>query len=115
MKFLCICEGGNVRSVALARTLKDNFRQDAISAGWAYNGRDLLERLGEWADFIILMQPYFLDRVPEAFRTVWKRKIRVLDVGQDRFGVPSHPELVRIVSEAAQSWYNANWQIPGGV
>ena len=111
-KFLCICEGGNVRSVAMARTLKDNFKQNAVAMSWACNDNVILEFAASWADYILLMQPKFIERLSDKLKLENGHKIRIVDVGPDRFGTASHPELYEFVSKVAQGWSYQKWVIP---
>ena len=57
MKILCICEGGNVRSVAMAEILKDR-GNNAIAIGMQYIDKDTLLILTKWADKIIDVRDY---------------------------------------------------------
>lgn len=57
MKILCICEGGNVRSVALAELLKDR-GNNAIAIGMKYIDKETLLILTKWADKIIDVRDY---------------------------------------------------------
>lgn len=105
-KFLTVCEGGNVRSVSMAYTLKYDFNQDAVAFSFAKNGDELLKALADWADYIILMEPKFDSRFE-----AWKPKVRVVDVGADRWFNPLHPELYGIVAPVAQDWSNRKFEI----
>ena len=105
-KFLTVCEGGNVRSVSMAFTLKHYFRQDAIAFSHAVNSDEILKILADWADYIIVMQPKFADRFG-----AWKPKLRVVDVGPDRWGNPLHDELHKFLAKVAQDWANRNFEI----
>lgn len=105
-KFLTVCEGGNVRSVSMAFTLKYEFHQDAIAFSHSRNGDEALKLLADWADYIIVMEPKFADRFE-----AWKGKVRVYDVGPDRWMNPLHKELYEIVSRGAQDWSNRNFEI----
>lgn len=88
-KFLCVCDGGNVRSVALAFELKHTHKQDAIAAGRWCASPDTLEMLCQWADVIVIMQPC----MEESISPEYKAKLRCVDVGPDRYGVYIHPDL----------------------
>jgi len=43
MRFMCVCQGGNVRSVAMAIALK-NAGQEALAAGWETAAGETLNR-----------------------------------------------------------------------
>lgn len=49
MKYLVICEGGNVRSVALAQLIKES-GHEAIAIGMKYVSLETLDLLRDWAD-----------------------------------------------------------------
>mgnify|MGYP001580488216 CR=1 FL=1 len=99
-RFLTVCEGGNCRSVALARVLKISFGQPAISLGWRYASLEMWRMLGAWAEYIVLMEESFLSKVPDEFSS----KYRVLDVGPDIYGIPTHAVLYGMCFEAAIDW-----------
>lgn len=94
-KILTICQGGNVRSVGLAYLLKYKYNLDAIACSAEKNSTDTLLLLCEWADLICPMQPEFSSVVPKQF----ENKIRVIDVGPDRFGSCFHPQLHAIIEQ----------------
>jgi len=96
VKILTICQGGTVRSVCLARLLKDRDvkgrSNDALAASWQWNSPETLTMLGSWADRVIVMEPYMMDRIPPPIR----HKAVVCDVGPDRFGHAQNPELMAL-------------------
>lgn len=104
MRFLCVCEGGNTRSVAMAYTLKYNFNQEAVPVSYVKCSQESLDYFSKWADKIIVMQPQFSDKFEK-----WKKKLVVIDVGPDRWLNPLHKEIQTIVSEIAQKWANENF------
>ena len=106
-KFLVVCEGGNCRSVALSRVLKVEHGQEAIAIGWRYTTPWVWETLGDWADYIILMEGSFAAYVPERLAA----KIRVLDVGPDAYGVPTHPALYGCCQHFANEWASRSFQL----
>jgi predicted protein tyrosine phosphatase len=101
MKILCVCEGGSNRSVGLTNLLKDNPVQnhDAVAVGWRFNDFDTLAMLCAWAQIIVVMEPYMVEKIPPAC----KDKIKVCDVGPDIYGHPKHPELI----QKAVNWMRA--------
>ncbi len=105
-KFLTVCEGGNVRSVSMAYTLKYDHHQDAIAFSHGRNGDDAKKMLADWADYIVVMQPQFAERFKP-----WQAKLRCVDVGDDRWMNPLHPELYKIVAEVAQDWSKRGFEI----
>jgi hypothetical protein len=100
MKILTICEGGNVRSVGLARILKTNLRRHnaiAIGAGWALsieNNREPGTYLCHWAELIVIMSEHFRSGVP--IPKGCESKVKICEVGPDVYGNPSHPELIKL-------------------
>jgi len=104
-KFLTVCEGGAVRSVAMAFTLKYNFGHEAVPVSHAKCSQESLDYFSAWADHIVLMQPHFADKF-----TKWQGKLVVIDVGQDCWLNSLHPDLQEIVSRIAQNWHNKNWK-----
>jgi hypothetical protein len=97
MKYLVVCDGGNVRSHALAFILKYHYNQEAIAAGRIHLSPATMHLLSEWADKIILMQPHMDESIPRVFHD----KIIVKDVGTDRWGIYVHPELLQIAQAIA--------------
>lgn len=97
MKFLCVCDGGNVRSQALAYILHDERGHEAIPVGRLRLSADTLRMLCVWADIIVIMQPHMEESIAPEF----KPKLRCADVGVDRFGIWIHPELLPMVRTAA--------------
>lgn len=106
-KFLCMCQGGNVRSVSLAFVLEHQFQQDALACGWSTNPEATRIMLYQWADFIVLMQAAFAEHVPAEF----KEKIRVVDVGPDTYGTPMHSSLLDFLSKVVAGWQARNFKI----
>lgn len=107
MRFLCVCEAGTVRSGAAAHALKYYFGQEAIAASHSKLLDDTMEMLFEWADRIVLMQPHFVDRIPEVYR----HKVKVCDVGKDVWMNPLAPLLLAKVLEFMQKWSSEDWKI----
>ena len=91
-KFLCICQGGNSRSVALSFVIKYGTKHEALAASWEKNSPETFKMLFEWADNIFVLQEKFRRYVPVE---LWK-KLLVLDVGEDRWCNGLHPELLKL-------------------
>lgn len=96
-RVLCVCQGGNVRSVALATRLKQKYRVDALACGVEKNSAETLTMLCEWADVIVPMSEPVSVCIPGQFA----RKMHICDVGPDRFGSPAHLELVDLAKRHA--------------
>jgi len=104
MKFLCICAGGNTRSVACATALKRR-GYNAVATGWHFNAPDPIDILSRWADRIVIMFKWDPTFVPkEEFG-----KIRYLDVGPDVWQDPTNPELIAMVTKALDEWEKRNF------
>lgn len=91
-KALTICQGGNSRSVALAYVLKYKYGVDALACSWEQNSPATIKMLCEWADVVFVMQPKFIDAVDSEYRA----KVKVIDVGEDRWFNGLHPELTQL-------------------
>ena len=98
MKYLCVCDGGNVRSQAMAYVLHDIEGHEAIPVGRIRVSEETMYMMCAWADNIIIMQPHMEESIPIDF----KHKLLCVDVGQDRWGVYVHPELLDIVKQGAE-------------
>jgi len=89
MKILCVCRGGNVRSVAAKMILKRYFGHETLACGWENNAWETLCLLGEWADRVIVMHNDFTAMLPAHIQG----KTYCLHVGEDIWGNPFHEEL----------------------
>ena len=98
MKFVTVCEGGNVRSVCMALHLKDGLNE-AIATGWRFTTPETFKFLDNWADYFILMEKHFIEKIPKEIR----HKCLFVDVGVDRFGNPFHEELMKLC-EGGRKW-----------
>lgn len=87
-RILCVCKGGNVRSVHLAFLLKYKYGKDALAVGHEGNTRETLAMLCQWADLIILTEPYMRRFIPQEFHA----KTGLMNVGPDRWA-SLHNEL----------------------
>ena len=106
-KFLCICQGGNVRSVGMAFALKYSGHQDALAASWQTNTPETLKMLYDWANYIVLMQGEFHKYIPSVYAT----KIRIVDVGPDKFGYAFHPDLQNFCQKVVKDWAEKEFNI----
>jgi hypothetical protein len=104
MRFLCVCDGGNVRSQALAYVLHDLEGQEAIAVGRIRVSKETMEYMCNWADRIVIMQPHMIESIPD----ISHDKVVCCDVGVDRFGIYIHPELLEMAKEGA-SWLLENF------
>ncbi len=95
LKILCICQGGNVRSATLAYLFKYKYGLDSLAASWQRNSKETLDYLCEWADIVIVVEKSFTSYVSEKY----KEKLKVYDIGPDRWGISLHPELQEILDQ----------------
>lgn len=109
-RFLCVCQGGNVRSAALAGILKMHHGQDALACGVLSNSDDTLRVLAEWADYIVFMSQEIMPEWPPDLAT---EKICLVDVGPDIYGHPFHAVLQQMLTEVVDQWADRNWEIHG--
>lgn len=87
--YLVVCDGGNVRSAAIATTLKLDYGREAVAVGRLYMSKETMYLLANQFDRIILTQAHMLESIPSEFH--WK--VQIHDVGQDRWGISIAPEL----------------------
>ena len=100
-KVVCICRGGQVRSVSARFVLADKFGfRKVLACGWEKNDVDTVTMLCNWADVIlvvgrpsewVILDNQFVD------------KTIALEVGPDRFGHYGHPELVDMLTHMIKS------------
>lgn len=99
MKVLVVCEGALVRSVIIAALLKFEHGHDALAASLRYNTPDTLRMLRNWADRVIVVEPWMRDVLypPTEEDNTFREACWVWDLGPDRWGTPIHPELQALV------------------
>lgn len=94
MKILCICRGGQVRSVAARHLLADRYGfRKVIACGWEKNDEETVSTLCNWADAILVV----------GSASTWKlntptNKTHLLDIGVDRWGHYGHQDLLSILT-----------------
>lgn len=94
MKFLCICQYGHSRSVALCRVLHGK-AIPAVAAGYSTSG-DAIDTLAEWADVIALMTPEAMNRIPKEYQ----EKVTLhFNIGPDKWSNPYNQELLAILKD----------------
>jgi hypothetical protein len=92
-KILCVCEKGNVRSVGIARRLKDGRHYtNVIAIGAVNTERPTLFMLCEWAEIILIAEPQFADLLP-----VGHEKIADFTIGPDIYRTPTNNRLQNLV------------------
>lgn len=106
MKFLCVCNSGNTRSVAMARIIKRqnpywhhsyppfDVENEAIAIGAHQLGKGTRMMMIEWADKVISLCED--EETKEWLKTACREKYFDADIGADRFGTPDNPELLML-------------------
>lgn len=111
-KIVCVCNGGNVRSVALAESLKGTFGCEAISASTYWLSKETMTMLCQWADIIAPVQIRDPIYEPEPDHTLWREnvmwtfenKIRIFPIGKDIYGTAQNAELRSLIKGIVPTW-----------
>lgn len=61
-----------------------------MAVGWQTAGAELVRLLGDWADVVLVAEPYMAGHLPPDLR----HKVAVVDVGPDTYHQPYHNDLV---------------------
>jgi hypothetical protein len=98
MRLLCVCQGGNVRSVCLARLLKKRGHE---SIGVGLNQKSLLPLLAHWAERIYPMD----DEISKALWMLGYQHKMSSDyiIGPDDWHSPDHPDLLRRLRDLVEA------------
>lgn len=103
MKILCVCAGGNTRSVTLATLLKYQWRHDAIAMSVERNGDEAFTLLNAWANRVLTVDDRvhaeYLSRFPDM-----QPITTLLPIGQDKWGMSMHPDLIPIAYACIEAW-----------
>lgn len=91
LRFLCVCQYGHSRSVALARRLHAR-HVPAIACGVSTAGPWLIP-LTDWASHVLLLDDALRGAIPAAHGG----KVVSFHVGPDRWVNPYHPELAALL------------------
>lgn len=107
MNILTVCDQGNNRSVQFAHLLKYKYKgSDAIAIGLKTTTEETLQMLYEWADVLILTEEKQLMNIPGAYH----EKVKVWDVGEDRYPRPFNIELYEIAKQYIKECFDEwNW------
>lgn len=97
-RFLVVCDGGNVRSHALAYILKWDYHQEAIAVGRIYMSDETMRVFSEWADVIVVVQPHMSESIPESEHG----KVVCWDMGTDKWGQDFKPGLLQSAQRGAE-------------
>jgi hypothetical protein len=111
-KWLCVCEGGTNRSVALALQLKQA-GQDALAGSWRYNSPETFQMLVLWADYVVVMQAEFAPILHEqlGLSHLIGDKMRCVDVGPDVYGSGTHLGLNQFLQGVVAEWRQKSWEL----
>jgi len=90
-KILCVCEHGNVRSVALAYLLKTLFKQEAIAVGIRDISDETMTMLEKWSEYVVFVDKdvAYMSKV-----NLDRENVIVFNVGRDIWFNPKSEELV---------------------
>ena len=97
MKILCVCQRGNVRSVAMAFLLKDIMGyNDTLSCGIETASPETFAMLANWADKIfVVAHQEVIRKVPKK----WRKKTVAIDIGEDQWGSSMHTGLLKLLHD----------------
>ena len=108
-KVLVVCIGGTVRSVAIKDMLNSCHNCDALAASAISQSPETMRMLCDWADLIVPVEPRELPRNTGSsphqekwgscvmWSDEWAFKLKVLDIGPDKWGNARHPELSELI------------------
>lgn len=113
-KVLCVCNGGNVRSVAAAELFKGTFGCEAIAASTYWLSMETMITLCNWADTIAPVEDHYGTNLPQPDKTKWEEsimwsaqfapKLKVLPIGPDIYGHKKFEELKVYAAELIRKW-----------
>lgn len=107
MKIVTVCEQGNNRSLHAAYLMRYKRKvdgggfNDVIPIGIKTSSPELQRNLFKWADWIILTDARFKSLISEEFYG----KLKVWDVGPDRWPRPFNKELLQILRRYMEKEY----------
>lgn len=109
MRIICVCNGGNCRSVALAEVLKGQYGHEAFAVGTYWFRKSSQETLFQWAERIFVVEP-FDAKLPQPDLTKWQdspiwlpaydSKRIVLPIGPDIWGHTKWDEIKAVCRKA---------------
>ena len=111
IKFLCLCNGGNVRSAALARYIKDlngiyvkfsestiPIKYESISMGAHCSTIESLRYMIGWADRVIDLSDND-EEIQKLLQYLSGNKYIRVNIGGDVWGNSAHPNLLKKMEE----------------
>lgn len=100
-KIVCICRGGQNRSVAARNILNKRFGcTKVLACGFEMNDRETVKLLCDWADRIIVVgsvHQWTDPGGPLDWLAQYGAKVKLLHVGPDRWGHWGNTELLEIL------------------
>lgn len=111
VRFLCVCNGGNCRSVAVAEILKGQYGHEAIAVGTYWFSEGSMRKLSEWADRIFVVEPFDAE-LPQPDLSRWQaspiwgnefthKRVNIA-LGPDRWGHNKWDELKQVAHAAVK-------------
>ena len=91
-QFLCVCQYGHSRSVALTRVLHSKGLQ-AVACGWQTAGHSALPVLCRWASDILILDDSYLQYIEEEYHS----KVTAIHVGPDKWSNPYNQNLLNLL------------------
>ena len=95
IKILCVCNKGEVRSVATRHCLMKRGYRNVIAIGWYGMTDATLDMLGNWADIILVAKPYHAKYLASGREKVNKQ----FTLGEQIWDNPLHPDLHKLVNK----------------
>ena len=99
MKILCVCNGGNCRSVALAEVLKGIYGHEAVAIGTYWFSPTSQASFADWAERILFVEPRQA-KLPEPDLTRWMNS---------PLWSPGYDDKRRVVPIGPDIWGHSNW------
>lgn len=95
IKILCVCNKGNVRSVATKYCLNLRGYNNVIAVGCTLVSTDTMKLLCDWADIILLAKYKHILLVPVKERRKVNKNFKI---GEDTYGTPLDYALFEVIN-----------------
>lgn len=97
MNVVCMCRGGQVRSVAARYILADQYGfRKVLTCGWEKNDQPTIDMLYRWADAILIVGSTSKWIADKSVEVVFEETF-LIDIGPDVYGWYGHPELLGVL------------------
>lgn len=96
--YLCVCQYGHSRSVALCRVLH-HVKQQAVAVGFQTAPAALISIARTWATKILILDDSYLRYIPEDCR----EKVVSFHVGPDRWSNPYNVDLLNTLAPMVEA------------